>query len=89
MAKFLIQAVFALAKTPKNEAETVLMGIVQDGRITIGMKSNDLELIEVKSVESMNKRISAAETGMNAGLHVAKLSMKTEAALFGKIIDFK
>ncbi|MFA5406279.1 MAG: hypothetical protein WC307_02890 [Candidatus Nanoarchaeia archaeon] len=83
MTKFLIQSVFA---TPK---ESILAGIVQDGIINPGMKSIDLELMEVKSIESKNKTISAAETGMNVGLHVTKLSMKTEASLSNKIIEFK
>ncbi|HLE06097.1 MAG TPA: hypothetical protein VI790_01995 [Candidatus Nanoarchaeia archaeon] len=82
MAKFLIQSVFAMP------TKTVLVGIVQDGTITVGMKSQALETMTVVSIESMNKKISAANTGMNVGLHVNKLSMKTEASLFGKIIDF-
>jgi len=82
MAKFLVQSVFALPK------ETVLAGIVQDGTITVGMKSQALETMTVVSIESMNKKISAANTGMSVGLHVSKLSMKTEASLFGKVIDF-
>jgi translation elongation factor EF-1alpha len=89
MAKFLIQSVFALAKNSKNEAETILAGIVQEGRITIGMKSNDLELMEVKSIEQFNKKITQANAGMNIGLHVNRLKkMATESMLFNKLIEF-
>ena len=84
MAKFLIQSVFALPN------ELVLAGIVQDGSITIGMKSKGfLEDMTVKSIEQSNKKIPSASAGMNAGLHVNRLkSMKNESSLFNKIIEF-
>jgi translation elongation factor EF-Tu-like GTPase len=84
MAKFLIQSVFGLPK------ELILAGIVQEGTITIGMKSDDLELMTISSIEKFNKKIPSAEQGSNVGLHVNRLKkMETESALFGKLVEFK
>ncbi|MDD2678749.1 MAG: hypothetical protein PHS81_02630, partial [Candidatus Nanoarchaeia archaeon] len=62
MAKFLVQSVFALP------SELILAGIVQEGTIAIGMKSEDLELMTIKSIEQANKKISSASAGMNIDL---------------------
>jgi len=84
MAKFLIQSVFGLPN------ELVLAGIVQEGTITPGMKSNDLELMAVISIEKSNKKVESAEQGSMVGLHVNRLKkMATEGSLFGKIVEFK
>ena len=83
MAKFLIQSVFALPK------ELVLAGIVQEGVITAGMKSNALESMTVLSIEQANKNVAQAAKGSAVGLHVNRLkSMKNESSLFNKMVDF-
>lgn len=82
MAKFLIHSVFA---TPN---ETILAGIVQEGTISAGMKSTDLEPMEVKSIEKLNKKVGSASAGENIGLHVTKLKMKNESSLFNKLVEF-
>jgi translation elongation factor EF-Tu-like GTPase len=84
MAKFLIQSVFALPK------ELVLVGVVQEGTINVGMKSTDLELMTVSSIEKFNKKIESAETGSNVGLKVNRLKkMATEGLLTNKMLEFK
>ncbi|MDD5499714.1 MAG: hypothetical protein PHT91_02460 [Candidatus Nanoarchaeia archaeon] len=84
MVKFLVQSVFALP------SELILAGIVQEGTIAIGMKSEDLELMTIKSIEKFNKKVESAETGSNVGLKVNRLKkMETESALFNKILEFK
>lgn len=84
MAKFLIQSVFALPK------ELVLVGVVQEGTINVGMKSTDLELMTVSSIEKFNKKIESAETGSNIGLKVNRLKkMATEGLLTNKMLEFK
>ncbi len=84
MAKFHVQAVFALP------AELVLSGIVQEGLITKGMKSDDLELMTISSIEKFNKKVESAETGSNVGLHVNRLKkMATESLLTNKVLEFK
>jgi len=82
MTKFLIQSVFALPN------ETVLAGIVQEGTITVGMKSKDLGLTTVKSIDSGNKKVSSAATGSSVGLHVTKLKMKNESGLSNRLVEF-
>jgi translation elongation factor EF-Tu-like GTPase len=80
----LIQSVFALPK------ELVLVGVVQEGTINVGMKSTDLELMTVSSIEKFNKKIESAETGSNVGLKVNRLKkMATEGLLTNKMLEFK
>jgi hypothetical protein len=87
MAKFLVWS--PIPSSLPNEI--VLNGIVQDGVINIGMKSSELDVMIVRSIESLKEeKIYSASAGMNVYLHVTwQKSLQKAGILCDKIFEFK